>query len=736
MVWLRPLHGEPGGGVGFGSVPALDEGVASAADAARAAEEETLSALLAARAAYREQEYADLLAGTASAHAPTQALSSRQCAALTPTPSSYSGGLVSGQATKRARQPNARQRTPTAAGGAPPVRPPTREWTPSLPGPLQPPPRAHPLPGRGRTPPPLPSPSDRPLSLVHLETLPATLAQPRVRPTTGALGAAVATAGLGAHGDRDLGDAELEALLSRRERDAARRVVAPQPGSDGGRGGGGGGDCGGRGGSGGVPVRTTAEGRPTPWGGDATTACACGQPAHGVGARPSRTMVDIDGLPLGPPATPELAASWPPPPPLQSAAARGGADAARGGGAEARGGAEEEAAPRAAGAMLLLQSATSHDRLRLPTVRDANRTSAAMSSFLPPPPSDSLRRAQAAELRLARADGQPPSVRLAPPPARFSSVASRLASPLEFLASITDWSAASTPSQQQHAAHAHAGYAAHGNAGSRAAAGCGYVRDGGGGGARASGGGSAVAATATPPRTGGAGGAGASLTRSASMPPRAGGGGASAGRSASTSSLHTPSASHVRTDAASAVAAAATAAASVASCGSPMHTAQLLGALTPTMASLNPAAAARRRAEAQHERSIETRQSAPQPPPPSRASVYPSATAPSPLAAPSFAPLAPAPLPPKRTAVASTSGREWVALQAGMEADFAARARAHADWTGSGVPCPYKSLARERAALGNFVASKPTPAPPRLVSETHGVPWLRDAAEVRPAPRR
>ena len=67
------------------------------------------------------------------------------------------------------------------------------------------------------------------------------------------------------------------------------------------------------------------------------------------------------------------------------------------------------------------------------------RRVASLDGLVPPLPNEALLRAQAAERRAANAPTTA-AVRLSSSPQPFSSLASRLASPYEFLASITDWS--------------------------------------------------------------------------------------------------------------------------------------------------------------------------------------------------------------------------------------------------------------------------------------------------------
>ena len=83
------------------------------------------------------------------------------------------------------------------------------------------------------------------------------------------------------------------------------------------------------------------------------------------------------------------------------------------------------------------------DVLHLPTAQDLRKPS--LLALVPPEPTNDLLRAQATDKRMQRHGGAPMAhmVKLAPPPSHFSSAASRRASPLEFLASRTDW--AGTP---------------------------------------------------------------------------------------------------------------------------------------------------------------------------------------------------------------------------------------------------------------------------------------------------
>jgi len=76
--------------------------------------------------------------------------------------------------------------------------------------------------------------------------------------------------------------------------------------------------------------------------------------------------------------------------------------------------------------------------VRLPSSINLKRATS-LAGLVPPEPSDALLRAQANDRRAQRHSRGPNAVRLSPAPERFSSVASRTRSPLEFLASITDW---------------------------------------------------------------------------------------------------------------------------------------------------------------------------------------------------------------------------------------------------------------------------------------------------------
>jgi len=78
--------------------------------------------------------------------------------------------------------------------------------------------------------------------------------------------------------------------------------------------------------------------------------------------------------------------------------------------------------------------------LRLPTPHDLRRATS-LGMLVPPEPPTDVQRALAYDKQRER----PLSVQTSPAPVRFSSIASRQKSPLEFLASITDWSRATTP---------------------------------------------------------------------------------------------------------------------------------------------------------------------------------------------------------------------------------------------------------------------------------------------------
>ena len=84
----------------------------------------------------------------------------------------------------------------------------------------------------------------------------------------------------------------------------------------------------------------------------------------------------------------------------------------------------------------LAQSSSSH-MLKLPSPHDLRQT-VRLGGLVPPEENTSMMRAKAAERRASRYGSAPVAVRLSPSPMRFSSVASRLASPNEFFATIAE----------------------------------------------------------------------------------------------------------------------------------------------------------------------------------------------------------------------------------------------------------------------------------------------------------
>lgn len=219
--------------------------------------------------------------------------------------------------------------------------------------------------------------SARSLNLVHLAALPPRLASPELRPST-VLGAACGPAGLGPHGDAELGDEEEEEL----QRQLENERKTPLYWSSGG----------------GLGRSATAP------------------PPRGLGSQsPLPTLV--------PPPTADASGGGAPASP-DAGGLKGKKKTAKDGGAQ----------------LSLLQGSRSSQLLRMPTPLDL-RKSASLGCLVPPEPTPDLLRAGAYEQRKSR--GAPR--RLTPAPSRFSSIASRNRSPLEFLASITDWDRPPSP---------------------------------------------------------------------------------------------------------------------------------------------------------------------------------------------------------------------------------------------------------------------------------------------------
>lgn len=387
MVWLRPL-----GGASTSSAPRLDDASALEQPADAAARQQ-LEAALQQKQAARQAEFSgalDALHKSPSFVPVGTTLTTAQLAAIQAQPSSYNAGVVGAAANplgvgkpspRRAKYHNksnqprsanlAPQQPPAAEADAPLPPPPPLADSSALPiGPGYAPSDVYggigttslftdstsaTATGAQRAPEAavhVPGTSPRSRSLVHLETLPSSLAAPALRPVS-ALGAACGPAGLGARGDDDLSEAEHALLLQDREHEQRRRMVAPQPSS-----------------KGRLPRSVSA---PLAY------------------ARAAEMQV--------PP--PSVAST-------SSAMTPSSRDLAHAGGTSSM--------------------------VRLPTAGDL-RKAAHLENLVPPQPNDSLQRVLASERRQAKYGMAAVAVKLAPAPTRFSSMASRLASPAEFFAS-------------------------------------------------------------------------------------------------------------------------------------------------------------------------------------------------------------------------------------------------------------------------------------------------------------
>ena len=280
------------------------------------------------------------------------------------------------------------------------------------------------------------------------------------------------------------------------------------------------------------------------------------------------------------------------------------------------------------GGIRTLASSASCNMLKLPSPYDL-RKPLRLAGLVPPEDNDSLQRANAAERRATRYGAAPVAVRLAPSPMRLSSVASRLASPLEFFATIAE------------------------------------STDGSGIGNRGTDGGTIIA---------------------------------EAGQYHPALLLPTSSSAQIAKRL-------------------PHATASATRAAAQQLVSLSPAAAVAPAAPTPHGISGSSAayngKYGQRPPPPSRESslMWGSAAADRPLFMPHAAP---------------RYARDWVATQAGVEADFKARASATRVAAGgaghTSVQVPWVPQAAGPSL--NFISGKPAPAAPRRASAAQGVPWI------------
>ena len=314
------------------------------------------------------------------------------------------------------------------------------------------------------------------------------------------------------------------------------------------------------------------------------------------------------------------------------------------------------------------------------------RKSASLASVLVPEPSEALLRAQAIDRRTMR-QGAPSlyaPVKLSAPPAHFSSVASVRASPLEFLASMTDWSGGgrSPPTGEQQAvvqqqqavvqqqqAQQPGGEDGRAADDSRLDSRLSAVQSAGGGGAPA--GRRAKRAHAASAAVLAASAAGGASLRAA-----AGGAAAAGAAAAAGSSVGPPSASPLKKMSQSAATLGGTTAA---------------GAFAP---SASAAACTRFTASASAA---------------SLASATSAASTPSRHASTQRAP-------PRES-------RDWVARQQAIDAEYALSKRLLAASSRGGPKVPFRETP---TSVGNFISGRPVPKPPRRsFAETYGVPWLR-----------
>jgi len=243
------------------------------------------------------------------------------------------------------------------------------------------------LPSPAKSPKPSSSPTERPLHLVNLEGLqPKAASLLELRPRADDLGAACGPAGLGARGDEEMDAVEEERL--RRQHELMHKAPL---------------------------ASRSAAALPTRGGSRAT---ADSPLLRHVSTAPHNLAHNLASA-----GTDHSADHW------------GAQDSVLGANVPAKSSGDKQRAPRSS----LLRS-TSHEMLRLPTPHDLRRATS-LGMLVPPEPPTDVQRALAYDKQRER----PLSVQTSPAPVRFSSIASRQKSPLEFLASITDWSRATTP---------------------------------------------------------------------------------------------------------------------------------------------------------------------------------------------------------------------------------------------------------------------------------------------------
>jgi hypothetical protein len=400
MTWLRPIGASDGDGTSA-SLPTLDDGAQGALLA-----EEQLQKALVMREATRSTEHEQALSAVSSSERflpSTGMLSREQLGMLQPKPSAHLSSGVLGRKSRPSKDHLHVLRSP--GGLQQQQQQQHRSWAQSQTFLLKSESLARSLPSldsRSQSASPQqqqqerqrqrqqPMPSDkareegplRPRSLVHLDRLPPTLDTPHLRPSGSCLGACVGPIGLGARGDVDLSGEEADLLRTKQKMEQERRVVAP--------------------------LVSLSRGATAPWLG-------------GTGG--------LDSPPASPETAAEAAAQWKDQ--LRSARPRPASSPRHLSNHRTRGSG-------------LLQS-SSNGMLRLPTQLDMRRASS-LAGLVPPEPTESILRARAADRRaLHNATSSIATLRLSQPPLRFSSAASRAASPLDFLASITDWSRAGTP---------------------------------------------------------------------------------------------------------------------------------------------------------------------------------------------------------------------------------------------------------------------------------------------------
>lgn len=401
MVWLRPIEA----GAASVSAPPLDD-VGAEQEQRAAAAKATLQRLVDERAAVRKAEHVRALGAvrhSSSLSLATMRPSAQQLYSMRPGPSPYlSGALAAKSGTEAAKVRRRRSKGgveaelmpremigragPTAGEHISPPPPQPPHVHPPLPAAVSPPPRSRRSSLRSSTTEKRAASDPRSLSLVHLDSIPVTLSMPQLGAADMSLGAACSSAGLGSYGDAEMVD-DYRTTDSTTHR-ARAHTLPPRRGLS--------------------RSATMPHERRDSW----------------------RTVTNP--APAHPPElTSTLSPNVPPPPfsspPTTPAAAPAAVPAA--------------ASASCASRMSLL----SHSRagsvvLRLPTPGDLRRATS-LDGLVPPEPTEALSRASAAEARAARHGVGAASVaRLSAPPQRFSSIASRNASPLEFLASITDWS--------------------------------------------------------------------------------------------------------------------------------------------------------------------------------------------------------------------------------------------------------------------------------------------------------